>query len=119
MKLELDNDAMKGLIGESILQSFDEQKRDAIIRAAIESLLQPIKDGYSRGKTPLQEAFEAALSFKAREMAREAIEKDSGIQAQIEALIADAQKKFFVEKREAMVDKMADALQRAITGRDY
>lgn len=119
MKLELDNDAMKGLVSEAIFQSFDAQKRDALVKSALEALLQPTKDGYGKGKSPLQQAFEDALASKARQVANEAVENKPEIIAEIDRLISDAMKKLVTENREAMVDKLADGMRKAITGDRY
>ena len=121
MRLELDNDAMKGLVSEAIFQSFDEQKRDALVKSALEQLLQPAKDGYgnSKGKSPLQSAFEDALAMKAREVANLAVNERPEIVEAINLMVIDALKKFTEDGREAMVEKMADAIRKGITGDRY
>lgn len=119
MRLELDEAAMKGLVSEAIFQSLDEQKREALIRSALEALLLPNAEGYGRGKSPLQAAFEQALYRKANEIAADALSNRPEITKAVDDLVMDALRKFMGEKRDEMIEQIADGIRKAITGDRY
>lgn len=119
MKIDLGDDAkMKELIGEAILQSLDESKRAAIFKAAIAHILTPEKPTYGHGNavSPLESAFNDALTWHVRRFAQDMIENDEAIKEQLKSLMAEAAARVFVN-RDGLVDKIADAIERGLSNR--
>lgn len=112
MSVNIDTETLKQLVGENILKALDEQKREALIKSALDYLLTPPSpSGYStKQPSPLQSAFNDAVTFSCRTIAKEIIEKDVETQAKIRDLIRDAVVMVMEKKREETVVKIADAI---------
>lgn len=122
MQLSLDNDTMKNLVSEAIFQSFDAQKREELVKVALQTLLQPPPENYSsrtKPKSPLQEAFESAIVDHARILVRESLTNRPEIKEELDKIILEGMNKFLTDKREDMVEKIADAMRKGITGERF
>jgi len=119
MKIDLDSDMVKEVVSAAIFQSFDEQKRDSLIKSALDYLLKPGSESYNRGKTPLQSAFELALNQQALAVAESLLKDNVEVKAKLESMMLDALVNITTTRRQAIVDKMSDALLKALTNERY
>jgi hypothetical protein len=124
MKIELNDDQMKQLVSEAIYLQLDEKKREEVMKAAIAHLLAPTKSsdrygGTVPGPSPLEQAFNNAIGWVAGQIAREMLEKDEAIQAQIKQLIADAVNKMMTTDRQIYIDKISQNIAAAMTKDRY
>jgi hypothetical protein len=80
MTLIMDEAAVSQIITKAILEGLGTEQRDQILAQAVAFLTTPTKDNYGRaGKTPLQNAFDMALSGCATKVAREVLESNGGV----------------------------------------
>jgi hypothetical protein len=113
LNLSLD-DTLKALVVKAVFDSVPQAKREELLKAAIEKLLTPERDAYSkREKTPLQELFEQAVYGHAREVVSKMLADDPKFKEQLEGVFRDACKKVFEEQREVTVTNMASAITNA------
>lgn len=114
MKLELSDEQIQSAVSAAILQGISQENRDVLIKSAIEHLITPPnKESYqtSPSPSPLQAAFNHAVSDIARNMCHEELKKDSAVKEKIREIIAKA-----VEKMTLNEEKIAAELANAITG---
>ena len=120
VEINIDDDKMKGIVAEAVLQTLDAESRASLIKAAILHLLTPLAQGAYGRASPLQEAFNRAVSSVAHDMARELVEKDDALMAQITKLYAEASERLFQEEgREKMVLELQTSMRRCLTGERY
>jgi len=111
MKLEvsLTDEQLKGAVSEAVMTALSEADRRTLIQNALNHLLTPAKPQYgSRATTPLQDAFDDAISRVARKLCEERISADPEIAAQVNALIGDMVKKAFGD--DSVRDKIVGGL---------
>lgn len=120
MDVRLDDDAMKAIITKSILDSLTPERREALIAEAIKALLgAETGSGYNRA-TRLQAAFNSAVEDVAREVARGELSKDEKIKSKIrEMFLAAWEARTTGDNYDNLVDKIGQAIERAITNERY
>lgn len=118
MDITLDKEMVKSVVSAAILQMLDAQKREALIKEAIQHLLSPGTDSWNRGRSPLQEAFANACRLIAVEIAKEMLEKDEQVKARIRELILEAYMRVTEQNREKTVQRIAEALERGMAYRE-
>ncbi len=120
MDIKLDPESLKDVVSAAILKSLDDTKRDVMIEAALKHLLTPQGgSAYHKAESPLQTAFNNAVSFVATQIAKETLENDSSVKANIQALLNEAFVKVMSENREKTVSSIADAIVKGLTHREY
>lgn len=116
MTLDLTDEQFKSIVSGAILQSLDADKRDALIKGAIQHLLTPSPDrgGYGQRTTPLQDAFNRAVENVSSGIAKDMIEKDADLQTKIRALLNEALTSVFESKREETIQRVAAAFAKGL-----
>ena len=118
--LQLDDEAMKDLIAKSILDTLTPEAREQLIGAAIKQLLAKNTSDRYDARSHLQTAFDDAIQEVARKVALEELSKDDGLATKIRALMLEGWERMNAgDNHEKLVDKIASAMTRAISGRDY
>lgn len=120
--LNLSDEALREIVHKAIFDAISTEQRDALIQAALAHLMMPEKragDSFGRGTSPLQAAFNHAVERYVREAIHARIEKDPEWQKGLDALIAETMTTFLSERRTNVATKLADAMARALLGRDY
>jgi hypothetical protein len=85
--ITIDSDAVRDIVAKGIVQALGEEQRDAVLRQAVEHLIAVPKSSYgSPGKSPLQEAFDRAVTGAANTIVREMLNEDA-VKAQVDAAI--------------------------------
>lgn len=116
MDIKLDPESLKDVVSSAILKSIDDNKRDALIEAAIKHLLTPQGgSSYVKAESPLQTAFNNAVSFVSQSIAREMLENDTSVRANIQALLQEAFMKVMSQNREKTVTTIADAIVKGLS----
>lgn len=89
MEIKINSEAAASIASAAIFDSLSQEARESVIQQAIQYLLTPEKDRnrYSHGKTPLQTAFEQALTVAAHKAVAERVESDPEIKAEIDKLL--------------------------------
>lgn len=120
MDIKLDPETLKDVVSAAILKSLDDTKRDALIESAIKYLLTPQGgSAYNKAESPLQMAFNNAVHGVAIQIAKETLEKDATVNANIQALLTEAFTKVMGENREKTVSSISDAIVKGLTHREY
>jgi hypothetical protein len=114
MKLEFNDEQMRNIISAALLQAINPEQKTLLIEGAIQSLLSPSRDGYSR-KNILQEAFDDAAGTYARRLIEEEFKTNTAFQAQVKELMLKVMERFFKEREEHVISKLADAMSHALT----
>lgn len=117
MKIELDQETLKSVVSEAIFTSLTEQQRAAMIQAALSYLMTPAEDhrGYGAKTSPIQSAFNSALTGVANRIASEMLTADTTVQTHIKGLIEESVARMVSENRENTVNKIADAIAEGLT----
>lgn len=114
LKVDLtDSAAMKDFMSQALLRALDDATREKLIQKAIEALLtagEPYGYGGQRRPSPLEDAFKNAVGVIAMRMAREMLEADEVVKAQIRALLNEAMERAFVTNRDTTIERVANAL---------
>jgi hypothetical protein len=120
LKIDIGADQMKDLVSEALLRTLDDEKRDALVKAAIAHLVAPNKTPgyYGRQASPLEDAFNQAVSWLARDIARKQLEEDAGLHAKIVGLLNEAMERLLTTNREKTVERLADAIAAGMAYRD-
>ena len=120
MEITLDNDMLKSVVSEAILKSIDDQKRDALVQAAIRHLLTSAQPtSYNRNpSSPIQDAFEHGMRNVAVGVCRDILEKDESVREKLRGLVADAVTRLMDTNREKTVEKLADAIAAGMAYRE-
>lgn len=114
MELNISDEKLAGVVSTAILGAISEGQRDTLVTDAIKYLLtvDEKSGGYSYPKrTPLQQAFDDALTRTCHTMVSDMLKNDEAIQAEIKSLISDAYKKA-LENRAALVGTIANSIVR-------
>lgn len=121
MDLRVNDDAMKSLVAKAIVDSLTPETREKLIGDAVtQTLTKPEQSGsYSEKRSPLQRAFDYAVSAEAERYAREHLANDGAFKAQVEALFADVAKKLFEDNRDDLVSSIATIIRNALTKDRY
>lgn len=113
-----DSDMLKALVLEAMMKSLDEKKREELLRGALETLITPVgRNVYgARATSPLEDAFDHAISGLARTIVREMLDTDE-VKDRVRAIAQTAFQKM-ASDQERIATAMADALVTAMTRRD-
>lgn len=117
MQLNLNDEQLQKVIAAAVLQTIDGERKDALLKGAIQYMLAPTSAGsYERSRSPLQRAFESAVDQVARQVVTEKLTSDAAFIAQVDALFAEAAKKAFAdENRGPLADRIATAIRDAMS----
>lgn len=111
-----DDTAMKALVIEAMYKSLDEDKRAALIRGAIETLLTP-KDsgfGYRSRSSPLQAAFDDAIQQVARELVFDTVRAEGPIRERLKELCGQALGRLVLADEGVLATELSTAIVRAM-----
>lgn len=115
VKLNLDNEQLKLLMSEAILQALSTQQRDALLRGALEYLVTSTRDDRGRPMpSPLQMAFNAALRDAAQSVIAAELEENTAAQQQLKALITAAYEHALTGDSPGLVSRISAALVKAL-----
>jgi hypothetical protein len=123
IKVSIDPDQIKTLVQEAILLQLTTEKREELIKQAIQALLAPVKDKYSHSydKSPLQQAFQEASYSCARDIVREEFTKPE-TRAVVAKVVSDGLIKALTDptKYDELTNNVADIIVKALTPKkDY
>ncbi len=123
---EVLDEHLKGLVVKTIFEGLTPEKRDELITTAVANLLSPSE--YDRGKSKVQEIFAQAVYGVARDIAKEHLQTQE-VKDRIKELVELATNKALAlteihengkgEKENALVGKIAEAIEKAIVGDRY
>jgi hypothetical protein len=116
MDLKVDTNEMRELIGEALLRAIDEKSREALIAAAIRSLLERDGSSYDR-RSPIERAFAFAAQSIAQKTAEQMLGENDEFKAALEGMVAEAASKVIGEGRAQMVENIARAISKGLEPR--
>jgi hypothetical protein len=105
-------------LNEAIFSALTEEAREKLLKYALESVLQ--KSSGWGNRSPLQVAFDTAISNYANKVVAEHLENDKAWQDSIAALVQEAWLKLQGEEfRSKMIGEIAESIRKGITGDRY
>ncbi len=117
ISVNINSGDLQKLAGEAILAAIDQDKREALIKQALQYLLsKPSKENRygSESYSPLEEAFHSAIRQVAGAIVNEELAKDDKVKEQVRQMLTDAWVKMNdPERYQKLVDRAADALSKA------
>lgn len=121
MKIELSEENLKSVVSEAIMNSLSLEQRNVLIQNAISYLLTPTSNSlYDQKKSPMQEAFNNAISQVAREVVTEEMKSNSEIKLKIKELMANAIEKMFEpEAQNAIISNIQESFRNAFDRSRY
>ncbi len=117
MEIKLDAEAAGAIASAAIFDSLDQSVRDDIIKQAVQHLLTPPKrDQYSSTlrMSPLQEAFNAALSQAAYKAVQEKVANDPEVSARIQELMGPVVNGVMEEEAARWDNTLSDLIGKAL-----
>lgn len=106
------------IVKKLIIEKMDDGKKDELITESIKYLLNK-KDTNSYGSpTTIQVVFERAVREIALQKSKEFIENDDELINNIESVIQDGIKRAFENKRDTIVQNIADAISNGVVKKD-
>lgn len=120
--MNLTDEAIKAATAKAIIDTLTTEKRDELVRGAIESLLNDKASDRYNSPTKLQAAFNDAVKAFAFQMAKDELEKPEN-REQLSKVVADGVKQALCfddpERYESIQNKIAMAVERGMTGERY
>ncbi len=115
LNLNIDSDALGLMIGGAVMDQITPEQRDLLIKTAITHLLnpEPSYSGNAGTASPLQKAFNRAVEQFATKYATEQLADHQEFQKQVRQMFEEAAQRVFVNDREKIVGKIADAMASA------
>lgn len=111
--------AVKDHMSETLLKTLNDDSRHTLIQGAIRALLDPARDGYHKGKSPLQFSFEQAVERFATKMIEVEFDKNLDLQKEIKDIVAQAVSRWLNEDKAKMVEKVSELISRSLYGSRY
>lgn len=94
-KITIPTDAMQAIVQKAIMESLSEDQRAVLIETALKYLLTETRTSYGRSPSPLESAFNMAVSEAAHTIAREIVKENEfdtkirkAVRTSLEALIS-------------------------------
>ncbi len=118
VNVAFDTEAMRALVGESILASItDEMRKDILTQAVAQLTTVPkAQSYYDRSVSPLQKAFNDAVSNVANELAKELIEEDPSIRERVKSAMVSSLNKAL--KADVLDPAITSAIRQALRDGD-
>lgn len=119
--INLDDNQLNSVIAKAIIDTITPERQSEIIAQAVRSLIDRKDSTRYDSPSVLQAAFNSAVGDVARKIAVEKVSGDADMRAAIDKLYLDAWKKLTEgdETYNKLVDKIANAMDRAISGDRY
>ena len=120
MDVKLDSATMEGLVSKAIFDMLTEDKRDELIRGAIQSLMKrPSGSGYN-AMTELERLFAEAAQTAARKLIIQKLDGDAAFQDGVKQVFEKAWVGAFTgDAGDKLAEKMSGAFRQALTGDRY
>ena len=109
LTLQLDNDALREATVQAMLGTLTQDVKNKILERAIQNLLAPGTDSWTRKQSPLEIAFNDAIVQLARTETKRMLEEDNTIRERIKELIRITSDKIFCADMDKLAERMADA----------
>jgi hypothetical protein len=124
IKIEFPQEQLQTLVEKWVLDQITPEQRNEIVSKAVAGLLGPRKDNYGRVTvSPLEEAFNQAVTTVMHKIVREMVENNEEAKAKIAAMVGEALHSFFMNGTEYpgrdFHTKMAEAFSSWFHERTY
>jgi hypothetical protein len=88
--ITINAEAMQAIVAKAIIYNIPAEDQSALIESALRFLIEPLKDGYgSKRSSPLQNAFDQAVTKSAYAVVEKLVEEDLAIVERIRGLVHD------------------------------
>lgn len=114
LTINLDPVAMREATTQAIMGILTPDVRERILQDAIYAVLKPSTDSWDRGISPIQRAFNEAVSSLAYDMAKEHVKNDPSISVKLKLLVEETANRILGQDVDKLSEKMADSFVRSI-----
>lgn len=117
MEIKIDDYAIRQAVNEAILRSLDDAKREALIGAAIKTLLDaPIKQNAygERSMAPIQRIFEEEVYGFARKSVQQKLDNDGAFKERISKIISSALDKAFSDDNSELLNNITKLITESL-----
>ncbi len=118
MEIKLDAEAAASIASAAIFNSLSEDYRNEVIKQAVQHLIAPSApssgSSYRPGPSPIQQAFERALTTAAYTAVEEKVKTDPTIQAEIEKLLGPLINGVLEEESARYNNELSDRIGKAL-----
>lgn len=121
MEVKLDTAGMQMLVEKAIFDGLTPEKREDLLRGAIQALMARTSSSSYNSPTVLQQTFNDAARRVAEKIATDHLETDPEFQTNVKKLFADVAEKLFTggESYEKLTEMMAQTIRSALTRDRY
>lgn len=121
MSINLDDTQLHAVIAKAIIDTMTPEKQAELLSTAVQGLINKKAGSSYDSPTVLQAAFNSAVADVARKVAVERVRSDPDMLAAIDKLYVDSWKRLTDGDGtyDKLVEKIASAMERAITGDRY
>ena len=114
VNIQLDPVALREATTQALMGVLTPEVREEILRKAIVSLLNPGTNSWDRGKSPIEQAFDNAVTQIAREEAIRMVKEDPALQANVQSLLRKTADLMLNTDQDKLAQRMADAFLESI-----
>jgi agmatine/peptidylarginine deiminase len=109
LTLQLEGDALREAIAQSILGQLTPEAQQALLDQAIQAILKPSTNSWDKGMSPLERAFASAVERVAQQEAVRLVTENQEIKAKMEELLRQTADKVLAADTEVLAERMANA----------
>lgn len=109
ISIQLDPVALREATTQAIMGTLTPEVRGQIIQKAISALLTPSTNSWDKNKSPIELAFEQAVTQLARDEAKRMISEDAPTREKVQQLLRTTADKVLGADMEKLADRMAEA----------
>ena len=110
LTFELEGDALREAIAQSILGQLTPEVQRGILDKAVQAILASSTNSFDRfGRSPLQIAFENAVQNVAQQQALRLVQEDEGIKTKLQQLLRETADRVLATDAEKLSQRMAEA----------
>jgi TRAP-type C4-dicarboxylate transport system substrate-binding protein len=115
VQISLDGVALREATSQAIMGILTPEVRAQILQKAISHLLTPSTDSWARQKSPIQEAFDQAVSKVAKEVAEQVVKDDPAVMDRLRALAQDVAHRVLNTDAAKLAERMAESFVRSLS----
>lgn len=117
MNINLSDEQLLTIVSQAIFGTFEPEKRDAMLKESIATLLGGQKESSYPYKTKLARVYDDALMSVAKKVVEKDLAENPVLIEHMRGVLKDAMEKAFSHvAREKMVDAVADTILKAMSG---
>lgn len=112
--ISLDPEALREATVQAMVGVLTDETKEKMIQQSIKAILMPSTNNWDKGKSPIEQAFQNAITTLAHQECLKLVKEDEGINAKIKELLRITAEKVLDADQEKMAEKMAESFINSI-----